>query len=146
LGNYHLSRPDIFCSLSRSDYAHATVRDCQWRRQGILFKSGTHLETIGRVRRSLWTNRHPYNQLQVVKTLAVAAQPENRVLQVAAALEVFLNIQLDKHCPRCPTTAIRIAAATGGQKLGKVLLEKSMVSEWAKRRLFTSSFKAFRVV
>jgi len=45
--------------------------------RGILFKSGTHLETIGRVRRSFGQNRHPTGQLQVVKTLQ--SQPSLKI-------------------------------------------------------------------
>jgi Cd2+/Zn2+-exporting ATPase len=60
-------------------------------RQGILFKNGTHLETIGRVRAIAFdkTGTLTTGQLQVVKILPVAVRSEKRVLQVAAALEVF---------------------------------------------------------
>jgi len=83
LGNYHLSRPDIFgCSLSLcvngSDYARATVRDCQWS-AGILFKSGTHLETIGRVRRSLWTKPAPLPQANCKLLRHLRSQPNLKI-------------------------------------------------------------------
>jgi Cd2+/Zn2+-exporting ATPase len=60
-------------------------------RQGILFKSGTQLETIGRVRAIAFdkTGTLTTGELQVVKILPVTGQSENFVLQVAAALEVF---------------------------------------------------------
>jgi len=55
--------------------------------------------------RSLWTKPAPATgQLQVVEHLR--SQPtENRVLQVAAALEVFLNIQLDKQLSALPNNS-----------------------------------------
>jgi len=42
-------------------------------RQGILFKSGTHLETIGRVRAIVWTPAPLQANCKLLKTLAVAA-------------------------------------------------------------------------
>jgi len=60
-------------------------------RQGILFKSGTQLETIGRVRAIAFdkTGTLTTGELQVVKILPATGQSENFVLQTAAALEVF---------------------------------------------------------
>jgi len=90
------------------------------------------LETIGRVRAIALdkTGTLTTGQLQVVKTLR--SQPsQNRVLQVAAALEVFLNIQLDKQLSAAQQQRLEFPLLqVCRQKLGKVLLEKSMVSEW----------------
>ncbi|MDV2994781.1 MAG: Zinc-transporting ATPase [Chroococcidiopsis sp. SAG 2025] len=60
-------------------------------RQGILFKSGTQLETIGRVKAIAFdkTGTLTTGQLQVVDTLPAPGQSKNRVLQVAAAIEIF---------------------------------------------------------
>ncbi|MBV9384995.1 MAG: heavy metal translocating P-type ATPase [Chroococcidiopsidaceae cyanobacterium CP_BM_ER_R8_30] len=60
-------------------------------RQGILFKNGAQLETIGRVRAIAFdkTGTLTTGQPQVVKTFAATGQSESLVLQMAAALEVF---------------------------------------------------------
>lgn len=60
-------------------------------RQGILFKNGAQLETIGRVRAIAFdkTGTLTTGQPQVTKTFAAPGQSESLVLQVAAALEVF---------------------------------------------------------
>ncbi|MBV8886780.1 MAG: heavy metal translocating P-type ATPase, partial [Chroococcidiopsidaceae cyanobacterium CP_BM_RX_35] len=60
-------------------------------RQGILFKNGAQLETIGRVRAIAFdkTGTLTIGQPRVVKTFAATGQSETLVLQVAAALEVF---------------------------------------------------------
>lgn len=58
-------------------------------RQGILFKNGTQLEMIGRVRAIAFdkTGTLTTGKPQVVKIIPVENQPETLLLQVAAALE-----------------------------------------------------------
>lgn len=58
-------------------------------RQGILFKNGAQLETIGRVRAIAFdkTGTLTAGKPQVVKVIAVTPQAENKLLRVAAALE-----------------------------------------------------------
>jgi len=52
--------------------------------------------------RSLWTKPLPQANCKLLRH--GRSQPENRVLQVAAALEVFLNIQLDKQLSALPNS------------------------------------------
>jgi Cd2+/Zn2+-exporting ATPase len=60
-------------------------------RQGILFKSGAQLETMGRVRAIAFdkTGTLTTGKLQVVKTFPASGISESQVLKMAAALEVF---------------------------------------------------------
>src|ERR671933_1172971 len=60
-------------------------------RQGILFKSGAQLEMMGRVRAIAFdkTGTLTTGNLQVVQIIPATGQSENRVLQIAAALEAY---------------------------------------------------------
>jgi len=60
-------------------------------RQGILFKSGAQLETIGRVKAIAFdkTGTLTTGKLQVVRVIPVEGISETQVLQVAAALEAY---------------------------------------------------------
>ena len=60
-------------------------------RQGILFKSGAQLEMMGKVRAIAFdkTGTLTTGNLQVVQIIPVTGQSENRVLQIAAALEAY---------------------------------------------------------
>ncbi|HEY9632163.1 MAG TPA: heavy metal translocating P-type ATPase [Coleofasciculaceae cyanobacterium] len=60
-------------------------------RQGILFKTGTQLEMIGRVRAIAFdkTGTLTTGKLQVVQIIPATGQSESRVLQIAAALEAY---------------------------------------------------------
>lgn len=60
-------------------------------RQGILFKSGTQLEMIGRVQAIAFdkTGTLTTGRLQVVQVIPAAGYTADRVLQVAAALEAY---------------------------------------------------------
>lgn len=60
-------------------------------RQGILFKSGAQLEMMGKVRAIAFdkTGTLTTGNLQVVQITPVTGQSENRVLQIAAALEAY---------------------------------------------------------
>ena len=60
-------------------------------RQGILFKSGAHLEMMGKVRAIAFdkTGTLTTGNLQVVQIIPVTGQSESRVLQIAAALEAY---------------------------------------------------------
>ncbi|MBD0362292.1 MAG: heavy metal translocating P-type ATPase [Coleofasciculus sp. C3-bin4] len=60
-------------------------------RQGILFKSGAQLEMMGKVRAIAFdkTGTLTTGNLQVVQIIPATGQSENRVLQIAAALEAY---------------------------------------------------------
>lgn len=60
-------------------------------RQGILFKTGAQLEMMGRVRAIAFdkTGTLTTGNLQVVQIIPAIGQSENRVLQIAAALESY---------------------------------------------------------
>jgi Cd2+/Zn2+-exporting ATPase len=60
-------------------------------RQGILFKSGTQLEMMGRVKAIAFdkTGTLTTGKLQVVQIIPVAGQTTDRVLQIAATLEAY---------------------------------------------------------
>ncbi len=60
-------------------------------RQGILFKTGAQLEMMGRVRAIAFdkTGTLTTGNLQVVQIIPATGQSEDRVLQIAAALESF---------------------------------------------------------
>jgi Cd2+/Zn2+-exporting ATPase len=60
-------------------------------RQGILFKSGTQLEMMGRVKAIAFdkTGTLTTGKLQVVQTIPAPGRSENQVLQVAATLEAY---------------------------------------------------------
>jgi Zn2+/Cd2+-exporting ATPase len=60
-------------------------------RQGILFKNGSHLETIGKVNAIAFdkTGTLTTGKPEVVEIIPVSGFSENQVLQVAAAVEAF---------------------------------------------------------
>lgn len=60
-------------------------------RAGILFKSGAQLELMGKVKAIAFdkTGTLTTGKLQVIEIIAVTGQSENRVLQIAAAIEAY---------------------------------------------------------
>lgn len=60
-------------------------------RAGILFKSGAQLELMGKVKAIAFdkTGTLTTGKLQVIEIIAVTGQSENRVLQIAAAIETY---------------------------------------------------------
>jgi len=107
-------------------------------RQGILFKSGTQLETIGRVRAIAFdkTGTLTTGEIQVVKILPVSGQSENFVLQTAAALEVFSEHPLGEAIVRAAQqkqlklpNAIAVQAQTGQGIVGEVDRQQVLVGK-----------------
>jgi len=107
-------------------------------RQGILFKSGTQLETIGRVRAIAFdkTGTLTTGEIQVVKILPVSGQSENFVLQTAAALEVFSEHPVGEAIVRAAQqqqlelpNAIAVQAQTGQGIVGEVDRQQVLVGK-----------------
>jgi Cd2+/Zn2+-exporting ATPase len=109
-------------------------------RQGILFKSGAQLEAMGRIRAIAFdkTGTLTGGKPQVVKVVAVREEAENKLLQVAAALEslsehpvgnaiVFAAKAKQLELP----IAVKVQAQTGQGIAGEVDNQKTVVGKAA---------------
>jgi Cd2+/Zn2+-exporting ATPase len=107
-------------------------------RQGILFKNGSQLEKIGRVRAIAFdkTGTLTTGQLEVVDLIPAAARSSDRVLQLAAAIESGSEhaigkaiIQAAQQANLSWQPATKIQAKTGQGIVGEVAGEKVTVGK-----------------
>ena len=109
-------------------------------RNGILFKSGAQLETIGQVRAIAFdkTGTLTTGFPQVVKVVAVPQQSESKLLQIAAALESLSEHPIGNAIVQAAqarhlewTQATNVQAHTGQGIVGEVDHQKAIVGKAA---------------
>jgi len=109
-------------------------------RNGILFKSGAQLETIGQVRAIAFdkTGTLTTGKPQVVKVMAVTQQSESKLLQIAAALESLSEHPIGNAIVQAAqarhlewTQATNVQAHTGQGIVGEVDRQKAIVGKAA---------------
>lgn len=105
-------------------------------RQGILFKSGAQLETIGRVRAIAFdkTGTLTTGKPEVVKVVPVANSSETELLQVAASLEILSEHPIGNAIVQAARArhlelpeAVKVQAQTGHGIAGEVNHQKAVV-------------------
>jgi Cd2+/Zn2+-exporting ATPase len=109
-------------------------------RQGILFKSGAQLETLGQIRAIAFdkTGTLTTGRPQVVKVIPVAKQSETKVLQIAAALEIASEHPIGAAIVQAAQQqrlewpeAVQVQAETGQGIAGEVAHQKAVVGKAA---------------
>jgi Cd2+/Zn2+-exporting ATPase len=109
-------------------------------RQGILFKSGAQLETMGQVRAIAFdkTGTLTTNKPQVIKVVGVTNQIETKLLQVAAALESLSEhpignavVQAAQARQLVWPTAVNVQAQIGQGVTGEVASQPAIVGKLA---------------
>ena len=109
-------------------------------RQGILFKNGAQLETIGRVKAIAFdkTGTLTTGKPQVVKLIAVANYSETKLLQIAAALEIASEHPIGNAIVQAARKqrlewpeAVKVQAQAGQGITGVVAHQKAVVGKAA---------------
>lgn len=109
-------------------------------RQGILFKSGAQLETIGRVRAIAFdkTGTLTTGKPEVVKVVPVANSSETELLQVAASLEILSEHPIGNAIVQAARArhlelpeAVKVQAQTGHGITGEVNHQQAVVGKAA---------------
>ena len=109
-------------------------------RNGILFKSGAHLETMGKIKAIAFdkTGTLTTGKPQVVEVMAVNQQSESKLLQIAAAIESFSEHPIGNAIVQAAqarhlewTQAVNVQAHIGQGIVGEVDRQKAIVGKAA---------------
>lgn len=109
-------------------------------RNGILFKSGVHLETMGKIKAIAFdkTGTLTTGKPQVVEVMTVNQQSESKLLQIAAAIESFSEHPIGNAIVQAAqarhlewTQAVNVQAHIGEGIVGEIDNQKAIVGKAA---------------